>query len=466
MPKLSPRILWVSLAVIALLVVVAFLVISSRVHAFLRSEDFRKLVSEETGDAFHAEAQYAPLRWAGPSVFSDSLRATGNPGSIVASIEASQVRAAVNWRAIFEGAWRVDEVDVLNFQGVIRPGSPEAGKDGGDPPVASSGLASLLPSRFELGRLNVAKARIDFLGADGRPAVSLADSTLKVEPNGSGWTIDGTNGSLTLPPLPEMSVTSYRTRIQSGVFFLTDASLRLGASGKISASGEFAETSKLRIQWDQVDIAPFLAADWKGRFSGIVAGTADLAWPSTGIADATASGAFRVTEGLVQNVSTLEEVAKFTGAPQFRRMPVQEFSANYKWADGNLALTNIVLESKGLLRVEGVCTISGAGAVEGNLRVGVTPQSLQWLPGSRERVFTTAQNGYLWTSVRIGGTLQNINEDLSSRLANAMKDEVINQGVKTIEMLPGATKGGVKDMLDILSPLLPAIPKDGNPLSR
>ena len=454
MPKLSPRVLWVSLAVFALLVVAAFLVISSRVHAFLRSEGFRKLVSEETGDAFHAEAQYAPLRWAGPSVFSDSLKATGNPGSIVSSIEASQVRAAVNWRAIFEGAWRVDEVNVLNFQGVFRPGSPEAGKDGGDPPVASSGLASLLPSRFELGRLNVSQAGLEFLGRDGRPAVSLADTTLKVEPSGAGWTIDGSNGTLTLPSLPEMKVTSYRTRIQGNVFFLTDASLRLGETGKISASGEFAETSKLRIQWNQVDIAPFLAADWKARFSGIVAGSADLAWPSTGIADATASGSFRVTEGLVQNVSTLEEVARFTGAPQFRRMPVQEFSANYKWAGGNLALTNIVLESKGLLRVEGVCTISGAGAVDGNLRVGVTPQSLQWLPGSRERVFTAAQNGYLWTNVRIGGTLQNINEDLSSRLANAMKDEVINQGVKAIENLPGATKGGVKDVLDILSPLV------------
>ncbi len=454
MPKLSSRVLWVSLAVLVSLVVVAFFVVSSRIHAFLRSEDFRKLVSEETGDAFHAEAHYAPLRWAGPSVFSDSLQATGNPGSIVATIEASQVRAAVNWRAILEGAWRVDEVDVLNFRGVFRPGSPEAGRDGGDPPVASSGLGSLLPSRFELGRLNVAQAGLEFLGQDGRPAVSLADTSLKVEPNGAGWEIDGTNGTLTLPSLPEMKVTSYRTRIQGDVFFLTDATLRLGETGKISASGEFAEASKLRVQWSQVDLGPFLSAEWKTRVSGIIAGSSDLAWPSSGMAEATASGTFRVTEGLVQNVSTLEEVAKFTGAPQFRRMPVQEFSANYQWAGGNLTLTNLVLESKGLLRVEGVCTISGAGAVAGNLRVGVTPQSLQWLPGSRERVFTTAQNGYLWTNVRIGGTLQSITEDLSPRLANAMKDEVINQGVKAIENLPEATKGGVKGVLDILSPLV------------
>jgi hypothetical protein len=454
MPKLSPRILWVSLAAVVLLVAVAFLVISSRIHAFLRSEDFRKLVSEKTGDAFHAEAEYAPLRWMGASVFSDSLQAAGNPGSIVSRIEAHQVRAAVNWRAIFDGAWRVDEVDVLIFQGVFRPGSPEAGKDGGDPPVAASGFASWLPNRFEIGRLNVGKARIDFLGADAKPMLSLTDSTLKAEPNGAGWAIDGNGGTLTLSTLPVMSVTSFRTRIQGNTFFLTDAGFRLGDAGKISASGEFSDNSQLRVNWSQVDVEPFLNPDWKKRFSGVMAGTADLSWPATGLVDANASGKFRVTDGLVQNVGTLEEVANFTGAPQFRRMPVQEFSADYTWFRGDLNLTNIVLESKGLLRVEGTCAIAANGAVDGQLRVGVTPQSLQWLPGSRERVFNVSQNGYLWTNVRIGGTLQNLSEDLSGRLVNAAKDEVIQQGVRTIENLPNATKGGVKGVIDILTPLV------------
>jgi hypothetical protein len=452
MPKLSPRVLWITLAACALLVAVAFLVVSSRIHAFLRSEDFRRLVSEKTGDAFHAEAQYAPLRWAGSSVFSDSLRATGNPGSIVASVQADQIRAGVNWRAVFSGAWRVDHVDVLNFAGVFRPGSPEAGKDGGDPPVAASGLASWPPSRFELGRLDVAKARLEFLGADGRPVISLADTTVQVEPNGAGWAIAGNNGSLTLPELPALTVSSYRTRIQGSVFYLTDASLRLGDAGKISASGEFAGASELRVQWEQVDIAPFLTPEWRGRLSGLIAGTGDLAWPASG--PATAEGTFRVTEGLVQNIGTLEEVAKFTGAPQFRRMPVQEFSGNYRWTQGNLTLTNLVLESKGLLRVEGTCVIAAGGAIDGKLRIGVTPQTLQWLPGSRERVFTVAQNGYLWTDLRLGGTLHHMQEDLSARLANAMKDQVIHEGVKTIEQLPNATKSGVKGVLDILTPLV------------
>ena len=454
MPKLSPRLLWVSLAVVLLLLATAFLVASSRVHAFLRSEDFRRLVSEKTGDAFRAEAVYAPLRWAGSSVFSDSLRATGNPGSIVQEVQADQVRAAVNWRAVFGGAWRVDDVEVLNFSGVFRPGSPEAGRDGGDPPVAASGLAAWLPSRFELGRLRVSQARLAFQRPDGAPALTLDDSAVEVRPDGAGWSITGAGGALRLPELPEMAVTSYRTRIQGDTFFLTDASLRLGDSGKISGSGEFSRSSRLRVRWEQVDLQPFLNPDWRKRFSGVMSGTADMAWPESGIADATITGAFLVTDGLVQNVATLEEVARFTGAPQFRRMPVQEFSADYTWKRGQVTLTNLVLESKGLLRVEGTCAIAADRTIEGTLRVGVTAQSLQWLPGSRERVFTVAQNGYLWTDVRIGGTLDRVHEDLTVRLTNAAKDQVIQSGVQAIESLPNATKGGVNQVIDLLSPLV------------
>ena len=40
-----------------------------------------------------------------------------------------------------------------------------------------------------------------------------------------------------------------------------------------------------------------------------------------------------------------------------------------------LKITNLVAESKGLLRLEGNCIIAEAGGISGALRVGVTPQT-------------------------------------------------------------------------------------------
>jgi hypothetical protein len=135
-------------------------------------------------------------------------------------------------------------------------------------------------------------------------------------------------------------------------------------------------------------------------------------------------------------------------------MPLQELSGNYEWTRDLLKITNLVAESKGLLRLEGSCTIAEGGRLNGSLRVGVTPQTLQWLPGSRERVFTVAQNGYVWTDVRIGGSLQNLQEDLSSRLAAAVRDETIYQGKRLIEDIPNAARDGARGVIDSLAPLV------------
>jgi hypothetical protein len=452
---MNSRAIWISLASVLVLIVLCALVASLMISRFLRSEAFRKLMGAKTGEALYSEASYSPLNWSGPSMFVDSLQATGLEGSIVQSLRADQVRADVNWRAIFQGAWRVDQIQVVSFDATFRPGSIVP-KDSIEVPRAPprSGIASWLPSRFEVGELDIGRARLHFRSQRGLEIASLRDAALDIYPDGKGWAIDGKGGLLSVSKLPSLKVVSFRSRTQGDVFFLTNGEFRLGEAGKISASGEFGDNSKLRVEWSQVDVDPFLEEPWRSRLSGVLAGTASIEWPESGISAGKAVGNFRLTDGVAENIEMLDQVATFTGAPQFRRMPLQEFSGNYEWTRNLLKITNLVAESKGLLRLEGACTIAEGGRLDGSLRVGVTPQTLQWLPGSRERVFTVAHNGYLWTDVRIGGSLQNPQEDLSSRLAAAVRDETIYQGRRLIEDIPSAAKDGAKGVIDSLAPLI------------
>jgi hypothetical protein len=452
---MNSRAIWISLASVLVLIVLCALVASLMISRFLRSEAFRKLMGAKTGEALYSEASYSPLNWSGPSMFVDSLQATGLEGSIVQSLRADQVRADVNWRAIFQGAWRVDQIQVVSFDATFRPGSIVP-KDSIEVPRAPprSGIASWLPSRFEVGELDIGRARLHFRSQRGLEIASLRDAALDIYPDGKGWAIDGKGGLLSVSKLPSLKVVSFRSRTQGDMFFLTNGEFRLGEAGKISASGEFGDNSKLRVEWSQVDVDPFLEEPWRSRLSGVLAGTASIEWPESGISAGKAVGNFRLTDGVAENIEMLDQVATFTGAPQFRRMPLQEFSGNYEWTRNLLKITNLVAESKGLLRLEGACTIAEGGRLDGSLRVGVTPQTLQWLPGSRERVFTVAHNGYLWTDVRIGGSLQNPQEDLSSRLAAAVRDETIYQGRRLIEDIPSAAKDGAKGVIDSLAPLI------------
>ena len=448
------RIFWIVAAAGIFLAVLAAVGTSVWVGRFLRGEAFRKLIAARTGEVLDSEAVYGPLRWTGSSLFVDSIEVKGLPGSIVESLRANQVRADVNWRAAFHGAWRLDQVQVVSFDGILRPGSNELKASGSPPPAAVHGIETWLPTRFEVGRLDIAQARVRFRSIEGLEIVYLQDSALRIHPDGAGWTIEGTGGMLALAKVPALTVVNFRSRAQGNVFFLTDSQFGLGETGKISASGEFADNSKLRVEWSQVDVTPFLDPTWRSRFTGIWAGTALLEWPESGLAAGKATGSFRLTDGLAQNMELLDRVATFTGAPQFRRIPLQEISGIFEWTRESVQITNLVAESKGLLRVEGNCTIAASGTVNGALRIGVTPQTLQWLPGSRERVFTVAQSGYVWTDVKISGSLQDLREDLSSRLAAAMGDEAIDRGTRAIQEIPNAAKDGAQGVLDALLPLI------------
>jgi len=136
-------------------------------------------------------------------------------------------------------------------------------------------------------------------------------------------------------------------------------------------------------------------------------------------------------------------------------MPLQGISGDFTYEKGGLQIRNFTAESKGLLRLEGTATLGQRGELTGRFQIGVTAQTLQWLPGSRERVFTVSRDGYVWTDLVLGGSVEHPSENLSPRLAAAMGTAVIEQGASLIKDTPGTAVDGVKSVLDILKPLVP-----------
>jgi hypothetical protein len=440
------RILWITLGMALVLAVALFIGFSRWTDSYVRSEAFRSVISEATGKAFGANATFAPLRWTGSSVYCDSAALVGNPGEGLSTMSAHQLRAEVNWRAFFSGAWRVEEISMERLDGEWRPAEkspPARGNDGPENAKSPSGIAALLPHRFELGHLNIAHANLAF----GRARV--LDNSLTITPDGNGWVFQGTGGNLELPFPPKLSIVDFRAREQGGELFLTRANLQLGQNGKILASGDSASGGKLDFSWEGVDASDLLTGEWKNRLSGVTSGNALANFPDQ------ASGSFQLRDGLLQNMPFLATVADFTQDPTFRRMPLQEISADFTWENGTLHLTRFFCESKGLMRIEGSATIGKGGQLSGLLQVGVAPNSLRWLPGSRERVFKNSRDGYLWTPLTVGGTLEHPTEDLSPRLLAAMGADVIDQGTKVLNNAPGTAVDGVKGVLDILRPFVP-----------
>jgi len=434
----------VCLAVLAAALLVAF---SIWFGSFIRSEGFRATLAEKTGNAFDSRAGFSPLRWTGASAYAESATLEGSPLSALKTLNARELRAEVNWRAAFSGSWRVEEITITHLAGEWqKPGlvtPPSAGGISAARTVPVSGLAALLPRKFELGILRVGNANLR-LGD-----VEIAGTALAVKPDGTGWLFLGKEGRLTSRWTPELDITDFRVREQGKAFFLIQGNLRLGPNGKILLSGESLSGGKLEVSWDGINSTDLLKGEWLKRLQGILSGSATLAAPDV------CKGTVALHDGRLENLPMLATIADFTQNPAFRRMPLQEVRGDFAWENNKWRVINFAAESKGLLRIEGTAVIGREGALEGDFQIGVTAQTLQWLPGSRERVFTNTHDGYLWTNLKVGGTLEKPTENLSERLISAMGGEIIGRGAKIIENAPGSAVEGVKSVIDILRPFAP-----------
>ncbi|HAL71640.1 MAG TPA: hypothetical protein DCP71_07690, partial [Verrucomicrobiales bacterium] len=127
-----------------------------------------------------------------------------------------------------------------------------------------------------------------------------------------------------------------------------------------------------------------------------------------------------------------------TGVERFKRLVLDVASSDVTVEGKRRIFEKIIVQSNGLLHLDGSLTVQGE-QIEGNFLLGVTPETLKWIPGAQQHVFTathpTGPAGMLWTPLRITGTMQAPREDLSARLAagagKALLDapgQVVNQG--------------------------------------
>lgn len=444
---------WVVLGIGVLLVVVgvgSFVLL----RAFLGSVAFHEMVEDGLGEALGGQASLADLEWSGSEVFSESLVVAGDAGSPLREMSASRLRADLDWRSALTGRWKINNIEAISANLLL------GGKTAVPPPSSREAPPAATPAgtpQWEIGEVRIPDLNVSW-SPDTAPESPASASLVSVKVEGVQTVIKGTppslelegkKGMLRLNGVPEMDLHQFSGRLVQNDLYLTRVDLARGESGRLSFSGVIGNDSELRGEWAGMDATEWIPGPWKGRLRGVFGGEVRVAWGASPGMEA--SGRFTVRDGVLQGIPILGELEKFTGSPQFRRMPLSELSASFEHQSGDWQFDDVVLESKGLLRAEGEILITASGVVEGSFRVGVSPQVLQWLPGSRERVFTENAAGYVWTDVRVAGTLSNLQEDLSLRLAVAAGEEVIESG---LEAVPEVLENGPRGVLDLLVPFL------------
>ncbi len=423
------RVLLGFLVVAALALVTVFFGYRTWLRSWLESDGFRHRVEVELAELLGAKAQLAAIRVPSPdSLYTDRFHASGSP--LVELLLAEQVRADVRLALLSRSA-TVEHAEVARVRLRLGAGRPRAGKP-----------ASEVHGPVEL-RGDIRIHRLDLAWPGG----ALERVALKVAPASKEWLLSAEGGLLQPGSAPAWDVQKATARYRDGALHLTDAHLRQGPTGEATLSGKFegGALPEVVASFKGVPVEEYLPQDWRARLSGQVEGRAT--WKAEG-RQRVLEGVGHLTGGTLAALPMLEHVALVTQMDAYRKLPLHLATASVRQVGERVEIRDLLVESNGLLKVEGALLTIAKGQISGEVQLGVPAAALRLLPGAKTKVFTTERGGYLWATVRLSGSAFHPQEDLSSRLAAAAVTE--SAGAVRDGVLEGA-----RGVLDVVTPMIP-----------
>jgi hypothetical protein len=415
------------------------------INHYLQSENFRRMLSAKASSAIKADGEFLPLHWTGSSVYSDSFQANRKTGGPF-ELRANQIRADLNLRALFYQTWQIDELNIQSLQVALMPSSET---DKPDFPHQSAvnetqSSSSWLPNKTELKQIVIQDALLKW-----EPTQSswgkLEGMRLLITPAAEIWNISATGGRLHQSGFPTLEVDQFKLKCSKERLFVTEANLKCPESGLISVNGEVDFTKSdldLHVKFDGPSVTPFIPENWRAKLKGNLVGTSQVKGSYRDPKSLQVTGSAHLTSAQLEALPILDQIALFTQTQRFRHLILQKASADFVYTPEKLIVTQLIMESDDLLRIEGNFTLVG-DAIDGQFQVGIASSSLRWLPGAQSKVFTVTKDGYQWAPMRLTGTLQNPQEDLTPRLIAAAQSQIIDTLGNT-----------AKDALELLKPFI------------
>ncbi|MBK1881387.1 hypothetical protein JIN85_03105 [Luteolibacter pohnpeiensis] len=432
----APSIGWLGKSLIAssVLIMVSLAVAHLALRKYLHSESFRVFLSSKVSSALKVTGGFAPLRWDGLAVDTQSF--TGKGESTIQNINLEGLHTEITFDGITRGVWELQGTRVDRVAIDIDPSrKPESTKHSppSSKPKTKEEKSHLLPDRVEVSQLNIGDLRAKIAMEDGIATANGLQIELEGKPRSNSktaYTAHIQGGIIALPgdKYPDIAIDHLDLKSSDDSVFVTSALARVWKSGSIQFTGEYHIPDKSHVfegELSHVQCDELFKDDWARRLSGEV--------HSTFVAEGRSAhpylkGHLSIQNGKLTALPVLDALAAYADTRRFRELILSEAHTDWKKDANGITLNNLVLESEGLMHLQGDLNIHDE-KLDGLFRLGLAPGTLSTIPGAETTVFQPGEKGLLWTTLRITGTTKKPKEDLTNRLIAAA-------GLRMFELAP------------------------------
>lgn len=382
------------------------------VRGYLRGPEFLALVNARASAALQSEVRVSEFKWEGMHARVPRVVVEGRD-NMIRRIEAEEFETEVEIGAMLRKQFRSSD-----FIGRSMYVELDAMRPGPVLPPPSPAFA------FPGAKVESLSGEVDFNGR----LLEWSGVRMDMQPGSAVRSYDVTLGRGTLvTPIklfPEGKLRSARARYYDRQLYLTDAEIGVYESGKLHLTGELSFDTKEYIfegMLRRVLCAEMVPEDWKKRLLGRL--ESDFTVRGTGRTPSVVQGSLALRDGVLTALPVLDRLAAYSDTARFRRLVLSEARLDYRQEGKRLELSDIVLVSDGLTRLEGRLDVVD-GRLNGVFDFGVVPGTLAKIPGAETKVFMPGRESMLWTTFRVAGTLEDPKEDLSERMIAAAKERM------------------------------------------
>jgi hypothetical protein len=386
---------------------------------YIESDTFRAAMENETAKGLHfPRCRYSPIRRTNALTAQTERFEARDGEKAMKSLNAHGITATFDPLGVFLRQWRFTEVRVQSgdVELQIYKAPPEAVSP-------KPWFAIFLPNRVYLKRIETPHANITwrFLGEQA----GFFGTQLLITPLGLDFEYLATGGKLKMALLPDLDLRRAHLLITKTLLTIYNIDL---ASGSGSTENIHAQANAgvgkdksidLRANFSQVPIRSWLPAEWKEHLAGNAFGDLHWAGKDPKLESSSGEGSLRVSDGRIDDLPVLEKLAELAQKKSFEHLALNDCSLRFGWKYPKIDIKNIAIEERGKFRIEGEISIDQR-RLRGTIRLGLTREYLDWLPNPEE-VFSQKEGDYLWTNVRLSGTIDDPGQDLSPRIIELFK---------------------------------------------